>query len=107
MLNLIKRYGTWSLLAVILAGVIVQPDLFATLCIATVAVLQAVILADVVQWIYTGLRWTDTHQKMNDPEINEIVVAGKMRVLGNIYLGTAILVGLVYYAVYFVQRVPA
>ncbi|MBU3720561.1 MAG: hypothetical protein FGM22_07345 [Burkholderiaceae bacterium] len=106
MLDLLKRYGTLTLCVGILAGAILQPDLWNTIHIATVATLQSVVLADFVQWIYTKLRWTDLEANAQPREINEIVAAAKLRVLGSIYVGVAVLVGLTYYAVYYVQRIP-
>jgi hypothetical protein len=101
MFNVIKRYGTWAILAGMLAGVILQPDLLSTILIATVAVLQSVVLAEIVQYIFTGVRWTDHADDSTDP-----IAPAKIRALSTIYLAVAILVGLAYYAAYYVQRIP-
>lgn len=106
MADILKRYATASLCIGILFGAILQPDLWNTILIATVATLQSVVLADFVQWLYTRLRWTNLEADNRATEINEIVAAAKLRVLGSIYLGVALLVGLTYYAVYYVQRIP-
>lgn len=106
----IKRYSTLALTIAVLATVIFQPDLWNTILISTVAVVQSVVLADVVQWLYTTVKFTSNTHKLVETRTtiveSDTVIAAKLRALGMIYLGVCVLVGLSYYAVYFVQRIP-
>lgn len=106
----VKRYSTLALAIAVLTTVIFQPDLWNTILISTVAVVQSVVLADAVQWLYTTVKFTSNTHKLEHTRATVVetdtIVAAKLRALGMIYLGVSVLVGLSYYAVYFVQRVP-
>lgn len=106
----VKRYSTLALAIAVLATVIFQPDLWNTILISTVAVIQSVVLADAVQWLYTRVQFTSAEHRINVTRTtvvdSDTIVAAKLRALGMIYLGVSVLVGLSYYAVYFVQRIP-
>lgn len=106
MIDLIKRYGTWGLAVGMLLGIALQPSLLNTILISTVAVLQTVLLAEAVQFIFTRIDWTNTKLDSRSADFNEIIIASKFRALGMIFIGVSIVVGMTYYAVYFLQRIP-
>jgi hypothetical protein len=77
-----------------------------TLLVACQAAFATTAIATVTQWAYTALNFTDsrigyTAEYRNDDDYSdELIIAARIRTLGMVYIGTAIVVGLVYFATY-------
>lgn len=99
-MDLIKRYALWIILAGTIFLAIIKPVVIQTTLITTAAVMQVIFLAEVAQYVYSRVRFTN---RTND---TDVTAASKIIALGLIYLGTAIVVGFVWYAVYYVEILP-
>lgn len=88
-----------------LATIIGDAEALRTLLIACQAAFATTGIATVAQWAYTSANFTDSkisrqNQEPNTDYIDELIIAARLRVLGMIYIGVAVVVGLVYFATY-------
>lgn len=92
-MNIIKRYLPFALLSAIALYAVFTPAMISTVIAACVACLLCVVMSELSQFFYTKINWTDA-----DTETD-----GHTRALGQIYLGNAILIGLVFLGVFFLN----
>lgn len=101
-MDIIKRYLLWIILAAVVFAFVIRPDVVQTTLMAFVAIMQTIIGAELGQYIYTRISYTSrTVGKDTD-----VILAAKIRTLGMIYLGTAVVVGFAWYAVYYIMWLP-
>lgn len=91
-MNIIKRYLPFALLGAIALYAAFTPAMITTMLAACVACLLTVVMAELAQFFYTKIDWTDASTDSAD----------HARALGYIYLGTSMVVGLVFLSVFFV-----
>lgn len=87
--------GLWAL-----TSVVFDQEALRTIVVASQAVGATVVLASLAQWAYTSISFTDQVCRPGEEAIDEIIVSSRIRALGAIYCGTALLVGLVFFAAY-------
>lgn len=109
--SFLGRYGSIALALTILAQWIFDQAAVKTLAVCVEAGLITVVLSSFAAWAYTNVAFdrpevSDQKNDLGEPWLNEIVTAARTRVLGYIYLGTCILVGLVFFGVYYIQTIP-
>lgn len=91
--SIIKRYLPFAMLSAIVLYVAFTPSMVRTMLDAAAACLLVVIMAELAQFFYTKIDWTDASTDSADHS----------RALGYIYLGTSMVVGLVYLGVFFLN----
>jgi uncharacterized membrane protein YwzB len=99
-LTTLGRHVATIALMILVATFFVDAATVATLTRCVAATLATVVLASFSSWAYSQIRFDQmTHDSSTDQ--------ARIRALGLIYLGTAIIVGMVFWGVYFTQLIPA
>lgn len=94
------RLGAVALMFVGLLNMFYEESSLKTLMLCSQGMLTTIILAVIAQWGYTQVSFTRETCRPGDEAIDEIIVSARIRALGSIFLGTAVVVGFIYFATY-------